>query len=84
MRQKNALDFPDLIRRAISLLTLPEHQEAVGDRVRRRFSYIMVDEFQDTTSVQMEVSVCRSGKGWMDAWRSAHFCVMLYGFMQPT
>ena len=57
MRERNAVDFPDLIRRAISLMTLEQYQEEVGDKVRRRFSYVMVDEFQDTTKVQMQVSL---------------------------
>ena len=35
----------------------------VQDRVHRQFRYILVDEFQDTTTVQMQVSV---GLVWLD------------------
>ena len=45
----NAVDFDDLIIRPLGLL---ESREDVLRAYRRRFLYIMVDEFQDTSTVQ--------------------------------
>ncbi|MGB8961910.1 MAG: UvrD-helicase domain-containing protein, partial [Pseudonocardiaceae bacterium] len=45
----NALDFDDLIMRTVELLqTLPD----VAEHYRRRFSHILVDEYQDTNHAQ--------------------------------
>jgi DNA helicase-2/ATP-dependent DNA helicase PcrA len=48
LRAANAVDFEDLILLTTRLLErTPE-----GDRVRRRFDYVLVDEFQDTNATQ--------------------------------
>ena len=48
LRAANAVDFEDLILLVARLLTeTPE-----GDRIRRRFDYVLVDEFQDTNATQ--------------------------------
>jgi DNA helicase-2/ATP-dependent DNA helicase PcrA len=48
LRAANAVDFEDLILLVTRLLErTPE-----GDRVRRRYDYVLVDEFQDTTATQ--------------------------------
>ncbi|MCL2447734.1 MAG: UvrD-helicase domain-containing protein [Polyangiaceae bacterium] len=45
----NAVDFEDLILRTARLLKGPE-----GDKVRRRFDHVLVDEFQDTNATQYD------------------------------
>ena len=45
----NALDFEDLILKA---MRLSERQDAVGEAIRGRFGWVMVDEFQDTNTTQ--------------------------------
>ena len=48
LRAANAVDFEDLILLVARLLTeTPE-----GDRIRRRFDHVLVDEIQDTNSTQ--------------------------------
>ncbi|MEA2030964.1 MAG: UvrD-helicase domain-containing protein [candidate division Zixibacteria bacterium] len=49
LRECNAMDFDDLLFNAVQLLT---HNEDVGNHYRRRFRYILVDEYQDTNHVQ--------------------------------
>lgn len=49
LRQCNAMDFDDLLFQAVVLL---QNNKGVGERYRRRFQYIMVDEYQDTNHVQ--------------------------------
>lgn len=48
MEQKNALDFDDLIRMPAQLL----EDEALRQRYRERFKYIIVDEYQDINPAQ--------------------------------
>jgi ATP-dependent DNA helicase Rep len=45
----NAVDFDDLVLRAVALLR--EHPE-VREKWRRRVAYLLVDEYQDTNNVQ--------------------------------
>ena len=48
LRAANAVDFEDLILLVARILAeTPE-----GDRIRRRFDHVLVDEFQDTNSTQ--------------------------------
>lgn len=47
LRAANAVDFEDLILLVAKILEGPE-----GDRIRRRFDYVLVDEFQDTNATQ--------------------------------
>jgi DNA helicase II / ATP-dependent DNA helicase PcrA len=48
LRAANAVDFEDLILLVARLLAeTPE-----GDRIRRRYDYVLVDEFQDTNATQ--------------------------------
>ena len=49
LRAANAVDFEDLILLVARLLQGPE-----GDRIRRRFDYVLVDEFQDTNATQYQ------------------------------
>ena len=52
LKQLNAVDFDDLLLLTVKLLA--EHPE-VRERWRKRFRYIMVDEFQDTNRLQLEM-----------------------------
>ena len=53
LRAANAMDFDDLLVRTLELLrTRPE----VLDKYQERFSYISVDEYQDTNHVQYEIA----------------------------
>ena len=49
MEQESALDFDDLILKAVSLL---RENRSVRDTVRSRHTHILVDEFQDTDTQQ--------------------------------
>jgi DNA helicase-2/ATP-dependent DNA helicase PcrA len=48
LRAANAVDFEDLILLVARLL----EKTAEGDRIRRRYDYVLVDEFQDTNATQ--------------------------------
>jgi ATP-dependent helicase/nuclease subunit A len=50
-RRRSAVDFSDLELLARELLRTPE----IGNRYRERFTRVMVDEMQDTNSVQLEL-----------------------------
>jgi DNA helicase-2/ATP-dependent DNA helicase PcrA len=52
LRQASALDFDDLLLRAVGLLR--EHKD-VREAWSSRFQYLMVDEFQDTNRAQEEL-----------------------------
>ncbi len=49
LRAANAVDFEDLILLVARLLEKPGGE---GDRIRRRYDYVLVDEFQDTNAIQ--------------------------------
>jgi DNA helicase-2/ATP-dependent DNA helicase PcrA len=48
----HALDFDDLLLRTVDLLA---RNEDVRERYRRRFRYVLVDEYQDTNRAQYEL-----------------------------
>jgi DNA helicase-2/ATP-dependent DNA helicase PcrA len=50
LRASNALDFDDLIARVVELFTA---HPKVKERYARQFQYVLVDEFQDTNTIQM-------------------------------
>jgi superfamily I DNA/RNA helicase len=52
LKTLNAVDFDDLLTLAVRLLS--EHPD-LRDRWRDRFRYLMVDEFQDTNKLQLEL-----------------------------
>ena len=58
----NALDFDDLLTLPISLF---EEYPEILDKYRRRYRYIMVDEFQDTSLIQYKLLalLAKSGEG---------------------
>jgi DNA helicase-2/ATP-dependent DNA helicase PcrA len=51
LRTVNACDFGDLLLHMISILKNPAHADVLED-YRRRFKYILVDEYQDTNVAQ--------------------------------
>lgn len=52
MRSNNALDFDDLLVKTVKLF---EEDREVLEYYRRRFRYILVDEYQDTNYVQFRL-----------------------------
>ena len=52
LRANNALDFDDLLVKTVQLF---QTQADVLDYYQERFRYIMVDEYQDTNTVQFEL-----------------------------
>lgn len=59
MRGNNALDFDDLLVKTVQLL---ESQPEVLEGYQNRFRYIMVDEYQDTNTVQFRLVHLLSGR----------------------
>ena len=49
LREANALDFDDLLLRAVALF---ESSESARTRYANQFRYVMVDEYQDTNRPQ--------------------------------
>jgi DNA helicase-2/ATP-dependent DNA helicase PcrA len=61
LKASNALDFDDLL---LKTLLLFEGNPDVLEKYQRRFKYIMVDEYQDTNTVQYDiVSMLAKGSG---------------------
>lgn len=52
LKENNALDFDDIILKALELLV--EHNDVL-DYYRRKFKYVMVDEYQDTNEPQFQL-----------------------------
>ena len=50
--ERSGLDFEDLQIRAVRLL---RDRPAVADRYRKQFAHVMVDEFQDTNRIQLDL-----------------------------
>lgn len=59
MRANNTLDFDDLLVKTVQLL---ETQPDVRENYQERFRYIMVDEYQDTNTVQFRLVSLLAGK----------------------
>lgn len=52
MRSNNALDFDDLLMKTVELF---QHNQEILEYYQDRFRYIMVDEYQDTNTVQFKL-----------------------------
>ena len=59
MHANNALDFDDLLVKTVQLF---ETQPDVLENYQERFRYIMVDEYQDTNTVQFQLVSLLAGK----------------------
>ena len=76
LKANNALDFDDLICKTIELF---RKEPEVLDQYRRRFRFIMVDEYQDTNTAQFELIHLLAGE-------QGNLCVVgdddqsIYGF----
>jgi DNA helicase-2/ATP-dependent DNA helicase PcrA len=79
MRDRNALDFDDLL---LKVLEIFERHPGVRDGYARRFRHVMVDEYQDTNRVQYllmrhlagfhnGLTVCGDPDQSIYAWRGA-------------
>lgn len=87
LKESNALDFDDLLLKTLELFaTFPE----VKQKYANRFRYVLVDEFQDTNAVQMQlvkhltsvhknVFVVGDEDQCIYTWRGANF-ENIYGF----
>ncbi|MDR0818132.1 MAG: UvrD-helicase domain-containing protein [Oscillospiraceae bacterium] len=58
MKDANALDFDDLIMLTVKLL---QNNADIRERWQRRFKYVMVDEYQDTSKLQFKLVKLLSG-----------------------
>ncbi len=81
----NALDFDDLLLRAVQLFA---ENKAVREKWRERFQHILIDEYQDTNVLQYrlikllvndERNICVVGDDWQSiySWRGADFTNIL-------
>ena len=59
LKENNALDFDDLISKAVEVFT---KNPDVLEFYQNKFKYIMVDEYQDTNKVQYELVKLLAGK----------------------
>ena len=59
LKKNNALDFDDLLLKTVQLF---EGQSEVLENYQERFRYIMVDEYQDTNTVQFRLVSLLAGK----------------------
>ena len=77
----NALDFDDLLIRAVQLL---RHSETVRGYYHNKFRHVMVDEFQDTNGIQYTLTrLLVEGNHALlhdrkpdDFWRNRSYCVV--------
>lgn len=81
LREAAALDFDDLIGRMVNML---QSQPEIRGKWQRQFSYIMIDEYQDTNSAQYQLvklltgdhqNIAVVGDDWQSiySWRGADF-----------
>jgi DNA helicase-2/ATP-dependent DNA helicase PcrA len=66
-RVEGVVDFPELLLRTFELLT---SHDALREHYRRRFSHLLVDEFQDTNALQYR---------WLRLLAGAHTAVFAVG-----
>lgn len=52
MRMNNAMDFDDLL---LNMLRLLQEREDLKEKYQRMFSHILIDEYQDTNTIQYEI-----------------------------
>ena len=70
--REGRLEFHDLLVRARRLLRDPEHGERVRAALRERYSRLLLDEFQDTDPIQIDLAALLAapprqlGSSWKD------------------
>lgn len=81
LHEAKALDFDDLIGKTVELLS---GNKEIRDKWRRQFSYVMIDEYQDTNAAQYKLvklltsdkdNIAVVGDDWQSiySWRGADF-----------
>ena len=81
LRDAGALDFDDLIGKTVKLL---QDKEEIRQKWRNQFSYVMIDEYQDTNTAQYKLvkllvsdkhNIAVVGDDWQSiySWRGADF-----------
>lgn len=81
LRDAQALDFDDLLGETVRLFDV---NAEVREKWQSRFSYILIDEYQDTNHVQYQLvkllaeshrNICVTGDDWQSVygWRGANF-----------
>jgi DNA helicase II / ATP-dependent DNA helicase PcrA len=81
MRDAGALDFDDLIMRTVKMF---RDYPSILAKYQTQFSYIMIDEYQDTNHAQYQLAkllavghqnICVVGDDWQSiySWRGANF-----------
>lgn len=81
LKEAGALDFDDLIAKAVDLLN---RQEEIQAKWQKQFRYILVDEYQDTNAAQYQLirlltgqhrNIAVVGDDWQSiySWRGADF-----------
>ena len=88
-RQQAAYEFGDVLRMALDLLGRPaagqpREPTEVAARLQRRYEHILVDEYQDTSPVQVEILrlVTRVGPGRTNRFMVGDVKQSIYGFRQ--
>lgn len=81
LKDAGALDFDDLIGRTVHLM---QTKKEVRDKWRQQFTYVMIDEYQDTNAAQYKLvrllvneqkNIAVVGDDWQSiySWRGADF-----------
>ena len=71
LREANAVDFDDLLMLTARMLA---SQEAVREECRRKWQYLLIDEYQDTNQAQFRIASLIAGEG--DGQRQPNICVV--------
>ena len=86
-RQRAAYEFGDVLRLALDLLGRPAGDDRrtptdIARRLRARYAHVLVDEFQDTSPVQVELLrlVTRDAPGATNAFFVGDVKQSIYGF----
>lgn len=81
LREASALDFDDLINRTVQML---KQSDELRQKWQKQFSYVMIDEYQDTNAAQYQLvklltndqhNIAVVGDDWQSiySWRGADF-----------